>query len=83
VTLACLLLLCCVLHAQGKVRESAAKLEAASQGQQQLQEQLEDSKRQLEVAKGEVQRLQQQLQKEQEEKVRNLQMLAANPSSAS
>jgi TolA-binding protein len=66
--------LACFPHAQGKVREGETKLSAASQAQQQLQEQLEDSRRQLEAAKGEVQQLQQQLQKEQDEKVCRRQM---------
>lgn len=54
---------------QSKVREGEAKLEAAAQAQQQLQEQLDDSKRQLDAARVQVQQLQQQLQKEQDEKV--------------
>lgn len=54
---------------QGKVREGEAKLDAAGQAQQQLQAQLEDSRRQLEVARSQIQQLQQQLQKEQDEKV--------------
>lgn len=54
---------------QGKVREGEAKLDSAGQAQQQLQAQLEDSRRQLEAARSQIQQLQQQLQKEQDEKV--------------
>jgi chromosome segregation ATPase len=52
------------------VGEANAKLEAATQAQQQLQGQLEQSKQQLEAAKAQVEQLQHQLQKEQDDKVR-------------
>lgn len=49
--------------------EASAKLEAATQAQQQLQGQLEQSKQQLEASQAQVERLRQQLQKEHDDKV--------------
>lgn len=57
------------------MREGETKLEAAAQAQQELQQQLDDNKRQLEAANIQVQQLQQQLQKEQDEKVGDIRWL--------
>lgn len=57
------------VHVQAAAREANTKLEAATQAQQQLQQQLDSSKQQLESAKAEVEQLQQQLEREKADQV--------------